>query len=95
MNVLENMQKGVESSINNVIEDIGNSISDKIVEGLSNIGVFLLDGATVLLKIFIIYTAFKMMVIINKEKQLENMNQSICLMGIYFIVKMLSVILIK
>ena len=93
MSILRDIQQSVETGISNAIEDIGDKLADGLMEGLSNIGIFLLDGASVLVKIFIIYTAFKMMIIINKEKQAENMNQSVCLMGIYFIVRVLGVIL--
>lgn len=93
MSMLRDIQKSVETGIGNAIEEIGDKIAEGLMDGLSNIGIFLLDGASVLVKIFIIYTAFRMMIMINKEKQAENINQSVCLMGIYFIVRMLGVIL--
>ena len=86
--------QAIENGIENGLEKIGNKISDFFTNMLVNTGNVLLDGIATFIIIMILYTAFKFMITINKDKQAENINMLISLGGLYFIVRMLARILV-
>jgi len=86
--------QAIENGIQNGLENIGNKISDFFTNTLIDIGNVLLDGVATFIIIMILYTAFKFMFTINRDKQVENINTLISLGGLYFIVRMLARILI-
>jgi len=86
--------RAIENGIQNGLENIGDKISDFFTNIFIGAGSVLLDGIATFIIIMILYTAFKFMCTINKNKQAENINTLISLGGLYFIVRMLARILI-
>jgi len=87
----------ISQSISNGIENGINKIGDKIVDFFRNMLFdsidIILDGASVIIVIMLLYTGFKFMYLVNAEKRQENANVLVCLAGLYFIVRMLMGIL--
>jgi hypothetical protein len=87
--ISESIANGIEKGL----DKISDKLIDSIMDGLCKIFSSLLDGASVLIIIAIMYFAFRYMTTIKSDKQEDNVNTLVSLGGLYFIVKMFAVFL--
>ena len=81
--------QAIQNGIENGLEKVGDKIAEFFKNMIFDAIDIVLDGASVVITILLIYTGFKFMFIVNREKRLENGNVLVCLFGLYFIVRML------
>lgn len=89
----EGIKLSIQEGFNNVIDGISGSISNAINSALARTGSFLLNGVCVFIVYFMIFTAFKIMVTINKEKQEDNFNMIGIAACVYMTIKMIAQII--
>jgi hypothetical protein len=90
-----NITPSITDAIEKGIKQIHDDVNAIFIDIFKNIGSVLLDSILAFIILLLMFTGFKYMITIKKEKQEENVNMIFNLFGIYFIVKMLSVIIGK
>lgn len=85
--------EAISNGIENGLSKVTDKLVESIMEGLCKVFSHLLDGASVLIIIAIMYFAFRYMTTIKSDKQEDNVNTLVSLGGLYFIVKMFAVFL--
>ena len=88
-----NLTQSISRGIENGLSKMGDKITDGITKVLVGAGNVVLDAGATFVIVILIYTVIKYMVTTKKEKQEENFNMLISMGGLYFIIRMLGVIL--
>jgi len=88
---------GISNAISKGIENGMSKISDNINEFFRNL-IFdcldiLLDAGATIIIILILWICFKFMYLTDSNKREQNANVMVCLLGIYFIIRVLARIL--
>lgn len=75
------------------MDKIANKITESLATVFTKMGLVVLEGAETLIIILAVYYIFKFMLNLKKGKQEENVNVLVCLGGVYFIIKMIMVMM--
>lgn len=89
----DGIKLSIQEGFTNVIDGIGASISNAFSKVLIGTGSFLLNGVCIFVVYFMVFTAFKVMVTIDKDKQSDNFNMLGISAGIYMSVRMVMEII--
>lgn len=85
----ESIKLSIQEGFDNVIEGINSSISNAFNNVMVKTGSFILEGVCIFIVYFMIFTAFKVMITVDRGKQEKNMNVIGITAGVYMVVRMI------
>lgn len=75
--------------LENIISDIGNAVNSCVDNVISTVAINLLEGLSIITRLFILYNIFKMMMLTDKKDRTKTDSMYLCSLGVYFLLKVL------
>ena len=92
---VDGIRMSVEESFGRMIEGMGDSISNAFNNAIQSTSGFILEGICIFIVYYMIFTAFKIMGGIDKEKQNKNFNTLGISAGLYMTVRMIAEVIAR